>query len=77
VRAVLEAAYGQRFTFRGEQRDRTGTRVSVSQVLGQVAGTVLGAEADVAPGSGVDVHQQVTTVAPGGSVTGFKGGVGR
>jgi len=77
VRAVLEAAYGQRFTFRGEQRDSTGTRVTVTQVLGQVGGTVLGVEGDVAPGIGVDVRQQATTVEPGGSVTGFKGNVGR
>jgi hypothetical protein len=77
VRAVLEAAYGQRFTFHGEQRDPTGTRVSVNQVLGQVGGAVLGVEADVGPGVGVEVHQHATTVEPGGSVTGFKGKVGR
>lgn len=76
LRAILEAVYGQHFTFRGEQRPSTGTRVTVSQVLGQVAGTVLGAEADVAPGAGVEVHQQATTVEQGGSVTGFKGRVG-
>lgn len=77
VRAVLEAAYGQRFTFRGEQRDPTGTRVSVTQVLGEVGGTVLGIEADIAPGASAEVHQQATTIEPGGSVTGFKGNVGR
>lgn len=77
LRALLEAAYGQRFTFRGEQRDPTGTRVSVTQVLGDVAGDVLGVEADVAPSASADVHQQATTVQPGGSVTGFKGNIGR
>lgn len=77
MRAVLEAVYGQRFTFRGEQRDPTGTQVTVTQVLGQVGGAVLGAQGDVAPGAGVDVRQQATTVEPGGSVTGFKGNVGR
>jgi hypothetical protein len=38
---------------------------------------VLGVEADVGSGAGVDVHQHATTVEPGGSVTGFKGKVGR
>jgi len=37
VRAVLNAAYGQRFTFRGERRDPAGTRANVTRVLGQVA----------------------------------------
>lgn len=77
LRALLEAAYGQRFTFRGEQRDPTGTRVSVTQVLGDVAGDVLGVAGDVAPGASADVHQQATTVRPGASVTGFKGNIGR
>ncbi|MFD6071868.1 hypothetical protein [Amycolatopsis lurida] len=76
VRAILEAAYGQRFTFRGEQREPTGTRVRVSQVLGQVSGTVVGADAEVGPGGDVDVQQRVTAVEPGGSVTGFEGRVG-
>lgn len=77
LRAILEAAYGQRFTFRGEQRPPTGSRVTVSQALGKVAGTVVGAEADVAAGATVDVHQKAATVEDGGSVTGFKGSVGR
>jgi hypothetical protein len=70
-------AYGQRFTFRGEQRDPTGSRVSVTQVLGDVTGDVLGIEADVAPGAGAHVRQQATTVQPGGSITGFRGNIGR
>ena len=77
LRALLEAAYGQRFTFRGEQRDPAGTRVSVTQIPGDVAGDVPGVEADVAPGTSADVHQQATTVQPGGSVTGFKANTGR
>jgi hypothetical protein len=73
LRALIEAAYGQRFTFRGEQRDPTGTRVAVTQVLDDVGGTVVSAEADVAAGGDVGVHQEAKTVQPGGSVTGFKG----
>ena len=76
LRALLEAAYGQRFTFRGEQREPTGTRVTVTQVLGEVQGSVLGAEADVAAGSQLDVEQGVTAVTETGQVTGFKGNIG-
>jgi hypothetical protein len=77
LRALIEAAYGQRFTFRGERRDPTGTRVTVTQVLHDVGGTVVGADADVAAGGDVAVHQEATTIQPGGSVTGFKGRLGR
>ncbi|MEA2202839.1 MAG: hypothetical protein QOI89_3544 [Solirubrobacteraceae bacterium] len=73
LRALLEAAYGQRFTFRGEQRDPTGTRVSVTQLLGEVEGAVLGADADVGPGVDLDVDQNVTTVKAGGSIYWFQG----
>lgn len=77
LRALLEATYGQRFTFRGEQRDPTGTRVTVSQVLGEVEGSVVGAHADIGPGGDFDIHQDVKAVKPGGSVTGFEGSAGR
>jgi hypothetical protein len=76
VRAILEAAYGQRFTFRGEDREPTGTRVSVNQVLGSVAGQVVGAEADAGAGADVEVRQSATSVEQGGSMTGFKGKIG-
>jgi len=72
VRAVLEAVYGQRFTFRGEQREPTGTRVHVKQVLGRVSGPVKGVEADLVPGAQFDVHQQATSVEQEGSMTGYK-----
>jgi hypothetical protein len=75
TRALLEAVYGQRFTFRGEPRDATGTSVTVSQVLGDVEGSVVGAEATVQPGGVLSIEQDVNTVKPGGSVTGFKGGI--
>jgi hypothetical protein len=76
VRAVLEAAYGERLTFRGERRDSTGTRVTVNQALGTVAGSVLGAESDVSAGAEVDIDQKAESVEPGGSVEGFKGRIG-
>ena len=73
LRAVLEAVYGQRFTFRGEQREPTGTRVTVSQVLGTVYGTVTGVDADVESSAAIDVKQRTNRVGEGSSVTGFKG----
>ena len=76
LRAILEAAYGQRFTFRGEDRERTGARVSVQQILGEITGgSVVGADATVATGH-LEVDQQVESVGEGGSVTGFKGKIG-
>jgi hypothetical protein len=72
LRAVLEAAYGQRFTLRGEQREPTGTHVMVDQVLGEVSGVATGVEAQLAPGSNVTIRQKAETIAPGGSITGFK-----
>jgi hypothetical protein len=76
LRALLEAAYGQRLTFLGESRPPTGTRVSVTQVLDEVRGAVVGAEADVAAGGAVTVDQRITEVRADGSVTGFKGRIG-
>ncbi|CAM5448193.1 hypothetical protein GCM10010329_34720 [Streptomyces spiroverticillatus] len=73
LRSLIEAVYGQRFTFRGETRERTGSQVSVTQVLGEVGGSVTGAEAEVAHGARLDVDQRATEVKPDGTVTGFKG----
>ena len=76
LREILEAAYGQRFTFRGENRERTGARVTVRQVLGDVAGgSAVAADANVSSGR-LDVNQDVRSVGEGGTVTAFKGTVG-
>jgi MoxR-like ATPase len=76
LRALLEAVYGQRFTFRGEQRDPTGSRITVSQVLGDVQGRVVGARATVGPGGDTTVSQQARTIGSGAEVVGFEGTVG-
>lgn len=73
LRALLEAIYAQRFTFRGENREPTGSRVTVRQVLGVIQGDVLGAEADLGSGGDLRVEQRADTVREGGSMTGFKG----
>jgi hypothetical protein len=70
LRALLEAAYGQRFTFRGEQRDPTGVRVTVRQALGEVHGEVVGYQGK--PAGTVDIGQNVDTVAEGGTVYGVR-----
>jgi hypothetical protein len=77
LRALLEAAYGQRFTFRGEQREPTGSRVTVKQALGEVEGAAVGVDADVAGGSEVVVDQTADKVKSDGSITGFKGRIDR
>jgi hypothetical protein len=77
LRALLEEAYHQRFTFTGEDREPTGSAVTVRQALGEVEGEVIGAAADVRPGGVLRVDQDVKTVKSSGSVTGFKGNVGR
>ena len=74
LRELLEAVYGQRFTFRGEQREPTGSTVTVRQVLGTVEGNVVGAKADVGGGS-LRVDQEAETVR--GSLLGFEGTIGR
>lgn len=70
ARSLLEALYGQRLTFRGEQREPTGsTIVDVKQVLGLVREAV-GVDIDeVAGGSAVTVDQDV---AEAGRVVGAR-----
>lgn len=76
VRSLLEAAFGERFTFRGEQREPTGTTVTVRQDLGTVAGTVIGADGNVHSGASLAVEQTTGRVEPGASVTGWTGEAG-
>lgn len=76
VRAILEALYGQRLTLRGEDRDPTGTRVRVDQVLGEVEGDVIGVEADAGAGADIGVRQTAQSVKADGSITGYKGKIG-
>jgi hypothetical protein len=73
LRALLEAAYGQRFTFRGERREPTGTRVAVEQVLGTVAGLAVGVEGDIGSAATVVVRQDANEVTAEGTVIGVKG----
>jgi hypothetical protein len=76
LRALLEAIYGQRITFRGEERAPSGSQVDVVQLLGDVSGAVTGSESDVGSGGHLTVKQRTTTVAPGATVTGHRGRIG-
>lgn len=63
MRALLEALYGQRFTFTGEQRENTGARVSVKQVLGIVHQEAVGLDiGEAAAGSEISVEQRAQEV---------------
>ncbi|GAA3431792.1 hypothetical protein [Kutzneria kofuensis] len=73
LRALLEAAYGQRFTFRGEHREPTGTLVTVTQAVGPVSGRVVGVRGDVGSGAAVEVRQEATEVTADGTVIGVDG----
>jgi len=76
LRQILEAAYGQRLTFKGEKRESTGTRVAVKQVLGEAEGTVMGIGSVSGPVD-AEVDQKADHLAGGGSMTGIgevKGG---
>ncbi len=73
LRTLLESAYGQRLTLRGEQRERTGTVVHVSQVLGDVAGEAVALQAESVDGEAhLGVEQSASHVQSGGSVTGVR-----
>jgi hypothetical protein len=76
LRALLEAAYGQRFTFRSEHREPTGTVVTVAQALGAVSGLAVGVQGDVGPGATVAVRQDATEVTGDGTVIGVQGRIG-
>jgi hypothetical protein len=69
LRELLEEAYGQRLTLRGEQREPTGTRVQVRQRAEQVSGRMTGVQ-EVSGGADVSVDQQAGTIDQDGSVLG-------
>jgi hypothetical protein len=54
LRLALEAAYGQRLTFRGEQRPPSGTTVTGEAFVKEVEGRIAGVRARAI--SGADVH---------------------
>ncbi|ONI74769.1 hypothetical protein ALI144C_38860 [Actinosynnema sp. ALI-1.44] len=69
VRRVLEAVYGQRITFRGEQRPASGPLAEGRVDVGTVAGYVAGVRAKTATGT-VRGMVNVDEVSAGGEVVG-------
>jgi hypothetical protein len=73
LRRLLETLYGVRLTFRGEKRERTGTKIEVQQRLATVHGSATGLAAkSLADGAEATIRQEVGEVAAGGDVTGAR-----
>ncbi|HKS48960.1 MAG TPA: hypothetical protein VJT49_28405 [Amycolatopsis sp.] len=70
LRRLLEVAYGQRITFRGETRERTGSRVDVSVEADVVEGYVAALRARGVLPDDVRADLKVKRVAAGGQAVG-------
>ncbi|GAB2960815.1 hypothetical protein [Saccharothrix stipae] len=70
VRRLLELVYGRRITFRGEQREPSGTAVQVGIEAERVDGYVAAVRARTIGGADVVVRNQVREVGPTGEVVG-------
>lgn len=71
LRDLLEAAYGQRLTFRGEQRERTGTEVDVRQVVEVLGGKLTGIGTLSLDGGRAQVQQVVDEASAGSEIVGI------
>jgi hypothetical protein len=73
LRALLEAVYGQRITFKDEPREPTGTRVVIEQRLGRHEGEATGLEADsVEHGADIEITQSATSTNENSAIVGAK-----
>ena len=70
LRQCLERVYGFRLTFRGEEREPTGTRVEASLELGTVAGYAAAVRAERISGAEVVAKLKAEEVGPTGTVVG-------
>lgn len=71
LRRLLEVGYGQRITFRGEDRPQTGIRIDSRVEAADVEGYVAAVRAgNLAPGTRVKAETVVRDVKPGGSAIG-------
>ncbi|WP_328471538.1 hypothetical protein OHA21_07495 [Actinoplanes sp. NBC_00393] len=74
LRGLLELAYQQRITFRGEEREPSGSQVDVVATAKRVEGHLVAARIDhVGAGGRVNVDLDVDEVTAGGRVIGFEG----
>lgn len=70
LRRILESVYGQRFTFRGESRDMSGTRIS--QHAGKVDGRIIGVDGKSSSEDDLDIRQSAREIGSGGSMIGIR-----
>lgn len=70
LRQALEVVYGQRITFRGEDREPSGPVVISRVEADTVAGDLAGLRARLVSSGRVDATAVVKQVLPGGKVTG-------
>jgi hypothetical protein len=71
LRRLLELAYGQRITFRGEARPKTGIRIDSKVGAGNIEGYVAAVRAGtLPPGTRIKAETVVRDVKPAGSVLG-------
>lgn len=59
LRNLLEVAYGQRITFRGEHRATTGTRIESAVEVAEVSGYVAAVRAQYLPEGGTDIKARL------------------
>ena len=74
LRQTLEAAYGQRITFRGEDRPASGTRVTGTVEVDVLRGMAAAVSADSVENADVNAVARATTVEPGAELYGGKFG---
>jgi hypothetical protein len=67
LRLILEEIYKQRLTFRGESREKSGTKIS--QKADKVTGSVIG-KYGIASEDNLEVQQSANEIGPGGSMIG-------
>ncbi|WP_182881800.1 hypothetical protein [Microbispora sp. H10949] len=72
LRRVLEVAYGQRITFRGERREPTGSGIDVAVEADVVEGYLAGlrARGGLHPGMEVRAEMRIGRVSAGGEAVG-------
>lgn len=73
LRTLLELAFRQRITFRGEQREPTGAQVDVVATAKRVDGQLVAARIDTVKSGRVNVDVDVDAVGEGGTVYGYQG----
>lgn len=75
LRSLLELAYRQRITFRGEQHDSTGSAIDVAITAQRVAGQLTIARiANARSTANLRVRGKIDDIAPGGRVVGLDAG---